>query len=359
MWDSHQSIIGLVLQGLRKLPSSKEAFFKLLLALLGLFTVLPVLFLIGNPTATLPKLLTGPAVAFGTLTLVLIGTRLRKYVDQRGGPGDARKKSIKNLLRPLLKPNPRMNGVYILLEASPPEKVICKFPHPKETDGLLKEVTLVNCAAFRGSAFEDTFDHKHLRNGSHQRKNPLALLLMGLPDAHFSKGKAERKVSGVQWVGFTHILPVDESTYIKYINGQICDKDFGADLVCRRNEPAFALILFSLGLDLYRLKQLYGRIPRAWLDTMLFHVGIAPDPGKKLLQAQRFLWMGLLFHISKILNQQSLAMPTVKLVAQSFNQKIIDILEAGNFTELKGRISCDKEQIFEITIQTGKRSQVA
>ncbi len=353
MGENNQSIIGRLLTSLRKLPSSKEASTKLLLALLGLSVILPIILKFGDISTTLPKLIVGPASALSLLLLILIGTWLRKVLDQRGRV-EVRKKAIQILLQPVLKPHATLKGTYTLIRTSPIPTLIHKFPDPRETDGLLKEAATINCAAFRGSAFEDTFENKYSRNGSHQRRNPRAVMLMGFTGSHFRSRPSV--VSGDQWVGFTHVLPVNESTYLKYINGTISDKDFSADLICPQNEPAHALILFSLGLDLYRLKRLYARTPPGWIDrsmdTFLFRIGVGPRPNQKLFRVQKLLWTVLVYHIREILDHQSFTMASVKLVAQSFNRKVIDILSAGGFTELKGRISCDRESLFELIIDT-------
>ena len=158
-------------------------------------------------------------------------------------------------------------------------------------------------------------------------------------------------------------MPVNEPTYLKYIDGKLSDYDFSADSICHPSEKAFALIIFSLGLDRYALKRLHRAVAPNWfeekVDALLFKLGVTPVPNKDLFRAQKVLWAALVSHIYDILQSQPFEMPKVKLVAQGFNSKVSGVLEIGGFMRLEGRISADNEPLYQIELDAGSRCSVS
>jgi hypothetical protein len=219
------------------------------------------------------------------------------------------------------------------------------FPDPLEHDGLLKEASRLNCVAFSNSAFADSFEAKERRNGSHQRKNPHSLLLMAYQHHAGSPGPS----GSAEYIGFTHMIPIDEPTYVRYVEGKIEDNSFSARDVCGPDEKAYAILVFSLGLDRWRIKEIITGRKLTFLDRLFQQIGLPPFRIGNLYEAELNLWIGFLHHLQVLLREQRFSRYPVVLLAQNFNAKVERVLKNIGFTRLEG-LSADKEHIFELRV---------
>lgn len=151
------------------------------------------------------------------------------------------------------------------------------------------------------------------------------------------------------FTGFTHLTPVSEATYKKYLNGKISDYDFGADLVCSLDEPAFAIIIFSQGLDPYRLKQVFRNRSMGKLDQLLSNIGLPPFRTNDMYEAEFELWVGLIHHLRQLLQNQKIVQWPAYILAKSYNLKVMQILESAGFNK-REETSADGESLFELKL---------
>ena len=349
--NDEYTIIGWVLRGLRLLPSSKERLFNLLGSLVAFAFVGPVILYVTDDLNSILRLIATPLIAIGSLVAVLSGAWIRKKIDQRMPLGKKRNLRTSDQIRHFLKKHSSSPGKFALRSLRLRNVEAYVFPDPGEKDGLLLEVARVNCAAFKGSSFEDTFDEKYRRNGSHFRKNKYSVMLMSLKTNVNRVNGDTPKGGDIKWVGFTHLLPITEGTYNKYLDGKISDVDFNADDVCDLEKEAYAIIVFSLGLDRFTLKKLHKRGVITRLDRLLSRIGIAPHSNTTLQNAESDLRIGLFYHLQTLLRYQKPTIQgTMRLVAQSFNPKIVDVLHEAHFRNLSKR-SKDGEDLYELILQ--------
>jgi hypothetical protein len=278
------------------------------------------------------------------LVPVIVGTWTRKRMDQRFGPRARRRDMLLDLKQAASQAHPDRPDEVVFRDFQPRARSLYRFPDPFDGDGLLTQAAALNCAAFASSTFADSLAAKLRRNGSHQRRNPFVIMLM----AH-EKPAGPDDAAREAFVGFTHLIPITEGTYNEYIAGKIGDNDFNADLVCRPDEEAYAIIVFSLGLDRWRLKEIIqGRRLNAF-DGFLAGIGVPPFWVGDMYDAERRLWAGFVHHARQLMENQRFAGLPVTFLAQSFNLKVERVLKEVGFVQLPG-LSADKEYLFELKV---------
>jgi hypothetical protein len=152
------------------------------------------------------------------------------------------------------------------------------------------------------------------------------------------------------FMGFTHLIPISEGTYHDYIRGKISDTDFNASLVCSPDQEAHAILVFSLGLDLWRLKEIITGRRLGKVDRLFKKVGLPPFQIGSLHEAEEDLWRGFFYHAQVLLRQQRFSSYPVIFLAQSLNASVKRVLRISGFIMLDGRISADGEELFEIKL---------
>lgn len=106
------------------------------------------------------------------------------------------------------------------------------------TEDLARNAAEINANAFsQTSLWSDTVESKFRRNFAHSRRNDKCVMLVGSPH-----------VTGA-WVGLTHIIPINSKVLRLYLEGQVHDRDFPADYVCRPEEEPEAFLLFTIAID--------------------------------------------------------------------------------------------------------------
>ncbi len=109
----------------------------------------------------------------------------------------------------------------------------------------------LNASAFRRTPHRGTDQEKISRNASHVERNPSSIMLIKAPAFRgFRPGPLD-------FIGFSHVLPLTIAGYDKYVRGEEKDNDFSADSICRPNQRAHALLFFSLAIDPSAVKRLY------------------------------------------------------------------------------------------------------
>lgn len=335
---AHKTIIAWLIKQLRQLPTTRQAFFKLAAACYSLTFIFLIITLLGDSVSKLEIII---AIVLPLIILIIVGAGawLRKRIDQRFSPSVNRNKMLNRLARTVTSPHPTNADEYIFKRFRPRSTEPYHFP-PADNEKLIAEAAKLDCAVFLGSAYEDSLESKLHRNHTHQSKNPFSVMLVSLND----------KTSGtLKFIGFTHLIPVSEATYDQYLNGKITDKDFNAGLVCKPHEPAFAVIIFSLGLERYRLKEVFKNNNRGKFDMLLSNIGLPPIGANDMYEAEFNLWVGLIYHLRQLLDNQKTAQWPTRILAPSFNKKVMRILEGAGFKK-RPETSANGESLFELKL---------
>lgn len=333
-----QSVVSWLMKQLQQLPHTRQAFFKLATACYSLTFLFLIASLFGE-TITKAEVIGAILLPLMFLLIVGLGAWIRQRIDQRFSPSEKRKAMLHRLVSTVTKPHPSNANEYILNKFRPSTIAPYHFP-PPDNDRLIAEAAKLNCAVFLGSAYEDTLERKLRRNHAHQRKNPYSLMLVSHQDAVGDT---------LKFIGFTHLIPVNEANYHKYLDGKIHDNDFGADLVCSVNEPAYAIIIFSLGIERYRMKRLFKNRTISKLDRTLSKIGLPPYKANDLYDAEYDLWVGLIHHLRQLLQHQTTVQWPTNILAQSFNKKVMQILIDAGFQQ-RNKTSADGEPLFELKL---------
>lgn len=338
------TIIGRIIKALKEVPIGKNKYLNVLWPLLGTPAILLYALFMHKKITTL-DLFSGVITSVFLFFIFTIASWLRKVMDQRYVPA----KQF-DLCRELF------DKVIVLnqLACTELEKSdffyttdYC-FPNGLDKDGLLEKVSRINYKCFSASVFADSFDRKYRRNKSHQKKNSLCLMLVSF---------SELISTVVDYIGFTHLIPIDEITYGEYVDGKISDMDFSARQVCSEIEPAYAILIFSLGFDAYELKRYIQGRELNHIAKVMEKIGVQPYKIMDMRDAEYYLWVAFAYHLCQLLKNQKFVDDEVVLLAQSINKTIASLLLAIGFKELKGR-SADNERIFEFRIKKPDISEV-
>jgi hypothetical protein len=338
------TFIGALIRVLRWLPATRQAFLQFAGATYVVAATVAGGILLAKPSDLAAAYLS-LLVAFIPVALVLLGTWVRKRVDRRTIPSKRRLHSLLQIRFAASVPRNRTWNELQLRAFRPRDAHRYVFPDPHDRDGLVKEAARLNCAAFANTPFVDSLDRKYRRNGSHLRRNPFAIMLV----AHErpSHGSPEQRKA---FVGFTHLIPITEGTYNDYIEGKIPDKDFNARHVCSPTEAAHAVLIFSLGLDLRRLKEIITGRKLGSVDRFFAKVGLPPFRIGNLYEAEEDLWRGFFYHAQVLLKEQHFSTYPVIFLAQNLDVHAKNVLENVGFTRLDGLRSADNEHLFEIKL---------
>lgn len=312
-----------LLKLLRKLPSTQQGFFKLATALyiLALFYLLAVLIIDHiNLVHMITAMLTPTALLIATAT----GSWFRKRIDIGTSRADRRKKLLHRLVKTVIKATPNKTGEYLLKRFVPSTTAPYVFPTP-QNERLIAEIENLNCDVVLGTGHIDNTEVlAQSRHGAYQQKNRLSLMLIS----------QQIKASSVlNFIAYTHLMPVNKTTYEQYMTGELLDSDLSADFVCRPDEPAFAILLLSIGLDRYRLKQLFKNRTQGQFDRFLARLGLPPFSTNDLYQAEYDLWVGVIHHLRQLLQHQTTMQAATRIVAHPFNGKIEQLLLAAGFNK--------------------------
>lgn len=334
----YKTVINWLIKQLQQLPDTRQAFFKLATVSYSLTFLFLLVSLFGE---NISKSTIAGAILLPLIFLFVIGIGLwlRKRIDQQLSPSVKRKELLINLLSTVSKPHPNKKNEFVFKRFRPSSTEPYHFPS-SDNDKLIAEVAKVSSAMLTGDIFEDSVAHKRSRNYAHQHKNPFCLMLIS------HKDNANNTLT---FTGFTHLIPVNEATYKKYIDGKITDHDFSSELVCRLNEPAFAVIIFSQGLDPYRLKQVFKNRSMGKFDRFLSSIGLPPFRENDMYEAEFELWVGLIHHLRQLLQNQKIAQWPTFILAKSYNLKVMQILEGAGFNKRK-ETSADGESLFELKL---------
>lgn len=288
-------------------------------------------------------------LAIGAI-LVIIVTWLRPILELRQSPAEQRAQVLKEQLNIYVKRPADPLEPFALRRWNFKKKSLFYFPAPDNSDGLMRIAGELNYWIFRNTAFGDSLDTKIARNTGHQRKNPNVLMLL----AHPNQDTEENTKVPMQWIGFTHLIPVNQHTYNAYLSKKINDNDFDASYVCPSDEPAYAVIVFSIGMDRYKIKALHSeeiklKKKRSWKEAYQNF----SQPSSLFLEADKFLRDGLVFHLRHIIENQKWETRTAKVVTQSLNRKVVNVLLAADFKPLPDDMrTADNEPTFELELST-------
>lgn len=342
---AHKTTSSWLVMQLEQLPHTRQSFFKLATVCYSFtFIFLLVSLLTNNVNKT--QIVGAIVLPLLFLTIVGIGTWLRKRLAQRFSPSLKRNEMLFRLVSTVSTPHSSNKHEFVFRRFRPKTTEPYYFP-PPDNDRLLAEAAKLNSSSFLGAARKDTQENKLRRNHAHQRKNPFCLMLVS------DKYKPNNSFS---FVGFTHLIPVNETTYNRYLTGEIGDNDLMPELVCALDEPAFAVIIFSLGLERYRLKQVFKNKPNGKFDRLLSKVGLPPFRANAMYTAEFDLWVGLIYHLRLLLQNQKIVQWPATILAKSFNSKVTHMLEGAGFSK-REEVSADGEALFELKLTLHEASR--
>jgi hypothetical protein len=334
----HKKVISWLVKQLEQLPYTRQAFFKLATASYSLTFLFLLISLFGESVSK-SQIIGAIALPLLFLIVISIGLWLRKRIDQQFSPSLKRKEMLVRLVSTVSKPHRHRKGEFVFKRFRPSSTEPYHFPLC-DNEKLIAETAKLNSAVFLGEAYENNIEHKLSRNLSHQRKNPLSLMLISHKD----------KISGaLTFIGFTHLLPVTEATYKAYLEGKIADNEFSADLVCSPDEPVFAVIIFTQELDRYRLKQVFKNKTMGKRDRLLSNIGLPTFIANDIYEAEFALWVGLIHHLRQLLQNQKTVQWPINILAKSYSPKVIQILEAAGFNK-REETSADGESLCELKL---------
>ena len=341
----HKKFVSWMIKQLEQLPHTRQSFFKLATVCYSLTFIFLLISLFGN---SISKTQIIGAIVFPLLFLFIVGlgTWLRKRLEQRFSPSLKRNEMLFRLVSTVSTPHPSRKNEYVFRRFRPSTTDPYYFP-PSDNDRLLAEAAKLSSTSFLGAASQDTLEDKLTRNYAHQRKNPFCLMLVS------DKNKPNNALS---FIGFTHLIPVNEITYNQYLAGKIGDNDLNANHVCGTDEAAFAIIIFSLGLERYRLKQVFKSRPNGKLDRMLSKVGLPPLRANAMYTAEFDLWVGLIYHLRLLLQNQNIVQWPATILAKSFNSKVMHMLEGAGFSK-REEYTADGESLFELRLTLHEASR--
>jgi hypothetical protein len=179
------------------------------------------------------------------------------------------------------------------------------------SDEMVKNCGCLNASAFRGGIWRGCLEeqtetayllnerHKIQRNRSHYDKNPYALLLI----RSFPLLGCNPKE---QYIGFSHVIPLNTKGYNKYLRGKIKDNLLEPDVICRINETARAILIFSIVVDPWALKRAYRKrlADEKWKDQFRYELG------QRLIRA-------VAFHVYRMLELYDNGGKPLELLAQN------------------------------------------
>jgi len=183
---------------------------------------------------------------------------------------------------------------------------------------------IINFEAFRSSPWHDNSNEKIKRNLSHSNRNHHSLMLIR------SNPGAER----MHWIGFTHILPVNYTTWKRYTDGLINDNDFQANDICPTDsQDVYGLIVFSVASDTQAITYAKSNNDPVEYNSLL-------------------IFQALTFHLNKLIEQHFSSKEAVYLLLQTEREYYKRICKENRFRLLKNP-SADGCAMFEakITLQ--------
>lgn len=342
---AHKMIAGWLIMQLEQLPHTRQSFFQLATVCYSLTFVFLLISLFGNNISKI-QIVGAIVIPLIFLTIVGIGIWLRKRLAQRFSPSLKRNEMLFRLVSTVSTPHPSNKNEFVFRRFRPRTTEPYYFP-PSDNDRLLAEAAKLNSTSFLGAAREDTLDNKQRRIHANQRKNPFCLMLLS------DKNQSSNSLS---FIGFTHLIPVNEATYHQYLAGEIGDNDLNSDRVCGLDEAAYAVIIFSLGLERYRLKQVFKNKPNGKFDRLLSKIGLPPFRTNAMYTAEFDLWVGLIYHLRLLLQNQKIAQWPATILAKSFNSKVVHMLEGAGFNK-REELSADGESLFELKLTLHEASR--
>ncbi|MEP0872949.1 hypothetical protein NDA01_24335 [Trichocoleus desertorum AS-A10] len=157
------------------------------------------------------------------------------------------------------------------------------FPIFASTENLAHEASVINSIAFsknKGELWGGSISEKSKRNCSHARKNPNTLLLF--KSANDQNCSRYPKLS-LEWLGFTHVIPVNLEVWTRYLNGEIEDNSFPSDYISSQEDETYGLIIFSLALyrnwfskDKYGFNKSLNDV-QSLIKVLIYHLGCLID----------------------------------------------------------------------------------
>jgi hypothetical protein len=96
--------------------------------------------------------------------------------------------------------------------------------------------------------------------------------------------------------------------------------------------------------------------PIGKFDQMLSKIGLPPFRANDLYEAEFDLWVGLIHHLRQLLQNQKTVQWPVSIIAQSFNKKVIRVLEDAGFNK-REETSADGEPLFELKLSLNETAR--
>lgn len=142
-------------------------------------------------------------------------------------------------------------------------------------DSLIRECGRINARAYRYQMWRGTAKtlagnifEKPERNRDHCKQNPYTLLMLkAFPIGDLTPDREA-------YLGLSHIIPLTDNGYERYVAGEIKDNTLHSDVICKPGVVARALVLFSLGIDTSTRASVYRKLsPECSGDEWKAHVG--------------------------------------------------------------------------------------
>jgi len=204
---------------------------------------------------------------------------------------------------------------------------------------LIKIMTRMNCHLFTNSVHGQSYEAKLARNQEHAARNPNVIRMLGVREAEreriASLTKAEKtnipEIQRAPWVGFSHILPISESTYHAYVwpdeeHERIEDITFSADRICPVGKEAYAFLVFTVALD--------GPLVRRWEVPPFGGTRLLARKNlrrERLVRAEQDLYLMVFDHLRALANLHNPGKRECRILAQSMLGTTAQVLDALGF----------------------------
>ena len=185
-----------------------------------------------------------------------------------------------------------------------------------------------------GLTIEDNVLEKTERNRNHWEKCPKALLLL-------KATRVEGATPSKGYIGFTHLIPLNEVGFRRYCRGEIEDNVLGTDVIASPHERAEAILLFSMALDPMSIDRLYRRSEH--------RIGNRPN-GFQRFRYHQFekLIRALAYHAEEMAAEYHGGQSRVRVIVQADDSgEMIPAIRRAGFTKT-GWVSGDRCPIWEL-----------
>jgi hypothetical protein len=343
---------------IKKVPNA-SGFWRLhrvaIAGLLALLILLPLVNYKWHTPFTAQAMLKALEPLAGLLVLYILLQRIRQLLEKRPTHFE-RRQEIEELARMSFHKSPLdANCKRVKIRRVKTQRVI----RVANTEELVAQMTLLNCKGFARSVYGTRFENKYRRNLDHVGKNAHVIRLLGMMEtgkrALRALSEEEKETieeeDRIPWIGFSHIIPINETTYHRYLCYQPSDRGiedigFPAEHVCAPCETPYAFLVFTVAMD----PKLILRWELGQRDRFAAVLNDSRSPMYHVLKTERELYLMVLEHIRELAILHGCTDKKCLLLAQAFKPSTEKMLQALGFTRVDDARTADSEAVYQMKV---------